>query len=162
MDDDPQGPSRADGDGRLDIEIALHQRLAGAIGGLTGRFAKRPNDVVIAAPRTERKAGTDAENGCQRDALEQLPAVQIELIGKAGIAAGVRRRQIVDDDRGAVGPDDALPDDERALLAEGDDAVIACRSGASPCGIRDASGDAVEDMLRDLSDDETRQVGIEP
>jgi len=50
--------------------------------------------------------------------------VQIEAIGEPGIAGGIGRREIVDDHRRAIGADDALPDDEGALLAVGDDAVV--------------------------------------
>jgi hypothetical protein len=37
--------------------------------------------------------------------------VQVDLVGEAGVAAGVGGGQVVDDDRRAVGQDDALPDD---------------------------------------------------
>ena len=43
--------------------------------------------------------------------------MEIDLVGDAGVAAGIGGRQVVDDDGGSVGQDDALPDDERALLA---------------------------------------------
>ena len=69
--------------------------------------------------------------------------MQIDLVGEAGIAAGVGGGQVVDDDRGAVGPNDALPDDERPLLAEGDDVVVLADQ---PRALRDqqvAAGDRV-------------------
>src|SRR5690606_16178391 len=71
-----------------------------------------------------RELAADTKHGRQRDTLQQLPGVKVDLIGEAGIAAGVRRRQTVDDDGRAIGKDHALPDDERALLAECDDVVV--------------------------------------
>jgi hypothetical protein len=50
------------------------------------------------------------------DVDEQLPGVEVDLVGEAGIAAGIGGRQVVDHDGGAVGQDDALPDHKSALL----------------------------------------------
>ena len=65
------------------------------------RLAQRPDEVAVAVV-AEGELAADAEHGRQRDALQQLPGVQIDLIGEAGIAAGVGGRQVVDHDRGAV------------------------------------------------------------
>ena len=109
----------------------------------------------------EGELAADAEHGRQRHALQQLPGVEIDLVGEAGVAAGVGGRQVVDHDRAAVGQDDALPDDERALLAEGDDVVVlADETGA----LRDqqvAARDGVVDVLGHLGDDEARQIRVE-
>ena len=74
--------------------------------------------------RTVIVGWADAKHGRQRDALQQLPGVKVDLISEAGISAGVRGRQAVNDDGRAIRQDDALPDDERALLAERDDVVV--------------------------------------
>jgi hypothetical protein len=42
--------------------------------------------------------------------------VEIDAVGEPGIAGGVGGGQIVDDDRRAIGSDNALPYDQRALL----------------------------------------------
>ena len=88
--------------------------------------------------------------------------MEVDLVGKTGVAAGVGGRQVVDHDRGAVGQDDALPDDERALLAEGDDVVVLADEARALRDEQEPSRDRVVDVLRDLGDDEAGQIRVEP
>jgi hypothetical protein len=91
--------------------------------------------------------------------------MQIDLIAETGIAAGIGRRQIIEHDRRSIRENDPLPDEEDAVLpvlAEGDDVVVFADQA---CALRDqqeAAGDAVEDVLGDLRDDEAREIGVEP
>ena len=61
----------------------------------------------------------------------------------------------------AVGQDDALPDDERALLAEGDDVVVLADEAGALRDQQVAAGDGVVDVLGHLGDDEAGQIGVE-
>ena len=56
--------------------------------------------------------------------FQKPPCVEIYLIFKPGITSRIRRRQVVDHDRGTVRHDDPLPDDKRAFLSEGNKVVI--------------------------------------
>ena len=109
----------------------------------------------------EGELAAHPEHGGERHALQQLPGVEVDLVGKAGVATGVGGRQVVDDDGGAVGQDDALPDDERPLLAEGDDVVVLADEARALRDQQVASRHRVEHVLRHLGDDEAGQVGVE-
>jgi hypothetical protein len=146
VDDDPQRPSRAHGDGGLDVEVALHQPLSGAVGRELGSLLERLDEVVVARPEGELAA--DAEHGGERHPFQQLPGVEIDLVGEAGVAAGVGGRQVVDHDGGAVGQDDALPDDEGALLPEGDDVVVLADQPGALGDQQEPSRDRVVDVRR--------------
>ncbi len=51
--------------------------------------------------------------------------MEVDLVLKAGIAGRIGRRVIVDSDRAAVGQDDPLLDNQRSLLAECHNGVVA-------------------------------------
>lgn len=159
MHDDAQRPAGPHGDRRLHIEIALDEALAGAVGGRLRGELQRPNQIAVA--RAESELAADAEHGGECDALQELPGMQIDLVGKAGIAAGIRRREIVDHHRAAVGPDDALPDDEGAFLPEGDDVVILADQARSLWDEEEAAGHRVENVLRHVRDDNPGKIGVE-
>src|SRR6185437_1711207 len=87
VEDHAEWPARADGDGRLDIEVALHQALAGAVGRELGGLLQRLDEVVVAG--AEGKLAADTEHGGERDPLQELPGVEVDLVGKTRVAAGV-------------------------------------------------------------------------
>src|SRR6185369_528209 len=150
VEDHAEWPARADGDGGLDVEVALHEALAGAVGRELGGLLERLDEVAVAG--AEGKLAADTEHGGERHALQELPGVEVNLIGEAGVAASVRGGQVVDDDGGAVGQNDALPDDECALLPEGDDVVVLADEPGALRDEQESSRDRVVDVLRDLSD----------
>jgi hypothetical protein len=49
--------------------------------------------------------------------------VEIDLVGQPGISSRIRRWKIVEPQRTAVREKEALPDNQRALLAESIDAL---------------------------------------
>ena len=51
--------------------------------------------------------------------------MEVDLVLEPCIAGGIGRGHVVEPHRRAVGKEDPLPDEERALLSEGDDAVVA-------------------------------------
>ncbi len=108
-DDHAHGPARADGDGRLDIEVALDKPLSGLTGVGLGRLAQGLDQVVLIV--AERQFRSNAEQGCHRNALQQLSGMEIDLVGQPGKSGCVGTRQVLDNDRRAVGHDDAFPDD---------------------------------------------------
>lgn len=147
-----------DGDGRLDLKIAGCDLVSGAghilLRGLTDRLDK-------IAFTGEGDVRPDAEQCRYRDALEQRPGVEIDLVGEPGISRWIGCWHVVELDRAAVRQDDALPYDQRALLAEGNDAVV---TADQPCALRnekDVARCAVEDAFSDLSGDQAREVGPE-
>ena len=58
----------------------------------------------------------DAQQRRKRDALEQLPAMEVDFVGKPRITRAVGGGQIVDLNRTAIGQDDPLPDQQGAPL----------------------------------------------
>src|SRR3546814_15076516 len=75
---------------------------------------------------------------CSSDlTLQELPRVVVDLVGQTRIALRVSRRHIIDADRRSIGQDYALPDNQRAALAERDDAIVAA---AQPRAFREQQG----------------------
>src|SRR3546814_208649 len=71
VDDHAQGPTGADGDGRLDVEVPLGDALAGAVGVLLSGFPQRPDQVALLT--AEAELGADAEQRREDHALDQPP-----------------------------------------------------------------------------------------
>ena len=93
MHDDPRRPARPHGDGRLHIEIALDQTLAGAIRGRSNRLLEGLDEIAIAtAARADSELAADTEDGRQGNTLEQLPGVDIDIVGEAGVTRRCRWR----------------------------------------------------------------------
>src|SRR6185369_8400479 len=84
---DPEWPAWPDRDGRLDIEIALDQALAGAVGRGLRRLLQRLHEVAVGGSKSQLTA--DAHDGRERDPLQELPGVEIDLVGEAGVSAGI-------------------------------------------------------------------------
>src|SRR5581483_6865938 len=80
--DDPQGPAGAHGDGRLHVEVPLDEALAGTVGGRLRRELQSADEIVVAG--AEREFAPHSEHGGERHALQELPGVEIDLIGEAG------------------------------------------------------------------------------
>lgn len=125
MDDDAQRPARADRDRRLNVQVLLDDALAGLVGALGRRLPNGLHQIALGAAKGGLRA--DAEQCRERDALQEVPGVEVDLVLEAGIACRVGRREIVDHGRSAVGHDDALPDQQRPALPERDDAVVGAR-----------------------------------
>src|SRR5690606_28206228 len=121
MYDEPHRGARTDGDRRLDLKIAGCELVARARHILLRRFPDRLHKIAFAG---EGEARADAEERRDRHALEDRPSVEVDLVGEPGVAGGVGRRHVLDAQRATVREDDALPYDERPLLAERHDAVI--------------------------------------
>jgi len=78
--------------------------------------------------------------------------VEIHLVSEPGVARGVRCRQVVQLERGAVGQNDPLPDEQGAPLAESDHAVVAADQARSLGDQQEAARGAIEHILCDLRD----------
>jgi hypothetical protein len=81
VDKDTQRPAWPDRDGRLDIEVPLDQALSRAVGRGLRRLLQRLDEVAFRIPEGELAA--DAEDGREGDALEELPGVEVDLVGEA-------------------------------------------------------------------------------
>src|SRR3546814_18428176 len=79
--------------------------LSGLAGRLLGRLANGAHEIAFIV--ADRQFGADAKQGRKPDALEQLPAMEIDLILEPGITGGIGGGQIVDPDRVAIGQDTA-------------------------------------------------------
>src|SRR3546814_1363747 len=77
----------------------------------------------VALPR-DRQLRTDPKKSRERDALEQRPCVEVDLVLQARITRRIGRRHIVDPHRAAVGQHDPLPDDQCSLLPKCNDTVV--------------------------------------
>jgi len=87
--------------------------------------------------------------------------VQIDLIGEPSIAGSVGGREIVEHHGRSVGQNDPLPDEQRTVLAEGDDTVV---FADEPGALRDeqmAAGDAVEESVAVANDYGSNRPGME-
>src|SRR5665213_1645574 len=121
-DQHPDRKAGADGDCRLDVERALHDlpaRLADTVGGSLPQGLHQRIFIVAGA-----RLRPDAEDGRQDRGFEQHAPVIVDLILQAGIALRVGTRLTLQHDRAAVWHDQAIPDEERARLAEGDLGVV--------------------------------------
>lgn len=92
MRNDAKRPAGAHGDGRLDVEMPLDEAVTGAVGGRLRRELQGADEITVSRPAKHQLA-TDAEYGCQRDALQQLPGMKVDLVGEAGVATGIRCRR---------------------------------------------------------------------
>ena len=92
MDDDPERPAGTDSDGRLDVQVLLGDALAGPVDVLLSGLANGPDQVALVAAQAQLRA--DAEQGGERDALDEPPGVVIDLVLEPGIARGIGRGQI--------------------------------------------------------------------
>lgn len=122
MNKQPHRRARPDRDRGLDVEIAHSDLVTGPADIILGRALKGLNQIAVAG---ERQLGTDTEQRRQGHPLDQLPGMEVDLVLKAGIAGRIGRRVIVDSDRAAVGQDDPLLDNQRSLLAECHNGVVA-------------------------------------
>ena len=122
MHDQSNGCSRTDRDGRLNAKIARNELIAGARCVLLRRLTYCLDEVTFAR---KCQIGTDTQECRYGSALEQRPGVEIDFVGKAGIACGIGCRHIIHAKRPSIGKDDALPDDQCAPLTKGDNTVIA-------------------------------------
>lgn len=87
--------------------------------------------------------------------------MDIDTVGQASIARAVGGRHGIDQDRAAIGEDQPVPDDQRAFLPLGDAVVIAPQQSRALRDQEMPSSGSVVGILRDLGDDEARQIGIE-
>lgn len=74
MDNDAQRPSGANGDGRLDVEIALGETLPDLIDAVLGRLADRLDEIAFLT--AESQLGGNANKRRERDALQEPPCVE--------------------------------------------------------------------------------------
>lgn len=84
------GPNR---DRRLDVEVALGDLVTRSCRVRLCRFADRLHEIALA---TDRQLRTDAEQGRDRHALEQRPAMEIDLVGKSRISRRIGRRHVIE------------------------------------------------------------------
>src|SRR3546814_2074506 len=97
VNEDAQRPSGANGDGGLEVEVLADDLLSGLAGRLLGRLANGAHEIAFIV--ADRQFGADAKQGRKPDALEQLPAMEVDLILEPGITGGIGGGPIVDPDR---------------------------------------------------------------
>lgn len=104
--------------GRLHIQVATGELVSSPRPTVLSRHADCLNQVTRPG---QRELGADAEEGRQDHALEELPRVEIDVVGETSIARTISRRHI---ERTSVWQNNTLPDDRRPFLPEGDNAVV--------------------------------------
>ena len=85
----------------------------------------------------------------------------VHAVLNAGIALRIGSREPVEHDGGAIGHDDAVPDQEDPALPVGDLAVVLAEQPGSLRDQKGASRDGVVDGLGDGGDAPTRQVRVQ-
>lgn len=153
MHDQPDRSPRPHGDGRLHLQGARGELIAGSRHAVLRRFPHGLNEVAFA---TELQFGADPEQRRQHDALQQRPCMEVDLIGQPGIAGRISGRHIVDAERTAVRKHDALPNDQCPALPERDHAVVGTDQPRALRNEQNAPGRAVEHALSDLRGDKPR------
>lgn len=108
MDQQPDRASRPDRDRWLDLQVARCDLVAGARHILLRRLADCLHEIAFARVGEVRPY---AEHRRDRDPLEQLPRMEVDLVSKAGIAGRICRRHIVQLQRASVRKNNPLPDD---------------------------------------------------
>src|SRR5690606_16110367 len=101
-DDNPHREARPDGQRRLNLQLALDDLLARLIDGILRAVSDRPDQPVLVAGS---KFGSDREQRGEASRFHQIPPVVIDAILKAGVAAGVRARQALQNDGTAARQD---------------------------------------------------------
>ena len=85
----------------------------------------------------------------------------VDLVLEAGIAFGIGARLTLQNDRAAVRHDQAIPDEQRACLPEGDLRVVLADEARALRDQKDLSRRAVIDVFRHLGGDLAGQVGAQ-
>lgn len=107
------GPNR---DRRLHLQIFGYQLIAGAGRVLLRRLPDRLDEIAFSL---ECQVRTDSKHCGQNDAFEQRPSMEIDLVGEARVAGRIRGRHVIEGKRTPIRQEEALPDHQRAALAEG-------------------------------------------
>src|SRR3546814_5326506 len=105
-------------------------------------------DTLLPYTTLFRSFGADAEQGRRPDAHKKLPGVAVDPVGQASVTLRIGCRDIVDADGRSIGQDHALPNHQRAALAEGHDAIV---TADEPRTLRDEQASpsyAVIDIFR--------------
>src|ERR1700733_3518927 len=134
-DHDSNGEPRPDGDGWLNIERPSDELFAGLVEALGSPLTDRLDErvFVVAGPRLR----SDAEQRRENRGLEHHAPVIVHFVLEPGVTFGVGARLPLQNDRLAVRHDEAVPDQERAGLAEGYLRVVLA---AAPGALRDQQG----------------------
>ena len=83
MDDKPDRCAGPDRDRGLDVEISRGELVTGTRDILLGRLPDRLDQIALAGDSQLR---SHAEQGGERDALEQRPCVEIDPVLKTGVS----------------------------------------------------------------------------
>jgi len=86
VDDDPERPAGADGDGWLDVEVALDDALAGAAHILLGGLADGADEIALGA---EGEFGADAEERRQQDLNLRPSGYELYVLLSAPVSARI-------------------------------------------------------------------------
>ena len=159
VDEDPDREARPDGEGRLDIDLAADELLAGLIDRILASTLQGADEIALIAVRAKLRA--DAEQSRERRRLQKIAPMIIDAILEPGIAFRVGAGLVLKHDRLAVRKNDAVPDEQDARLAEGHLAVVAADQFGALRHKEKAACRAVVDIFRDLRGDQARQVGLD-
>lgn len=147
---------RTDDDRRRHLKIARGDLITSTRNILLGRLAESPHKIALAG---NGEIGANTQQGRYRHPLQQSQTMIIDFVRQPRIAGCVGRRRIVQPDGTAVGHDDALPDDQGAVLPIADGAIVAADQ-PRPLGNEQGSAAwTVVNPFRDLSGHKTGQVG---
>src|SRR5262252_1520877 len=157
IDDDADRKARPDGDGRLDVEIAPHDLLAGLVEAVGGAAPERCHDGAVVVGCSEFRA--DAEHGREGGRHGEPAPMLIDLIFKAGETLSVGAGLALQYDGAAARHDQPRPHQKDAILAEGDLAVIGADELRALRDQQELAARAVIDVLGHLCGDLAGKIG---
>jgi hypothetical protein len=122
IDDHADRKSRSNCKRRLDIEVAAHDQLARLVQAVDTPPPERRHDGIVVAGSAE--LGADAEQCGKRSRPEQPAPVVIDVVLEAGKSLRIGAGLALQHDRAAIRHDQPRPDQEHAILAERNLAVV--------------------------------------
>ena len=155
-DQDADREARPNGDGRLNVQRPADDLLANLAEALRRALTDRLGKIVFAVAGAG--LGADAEQGREDRGFEQHAPVIIDLILQAGIALGSAPGWRSSTIELAVRHDQAIPDQQRARLSEGDLGVVLPDQARALRDQQEFAGRAVIDILGNLCGDLAGQI----
>jgi hypothetical protein len=145
IDDHADREAGTDRKGRLDVEVAAYDLLAGLVERVAAAAPERRYDRVVVVGGSELRA--NAEQGRKRGRHEQPAPVLIHLILESGKSLRVGTGLALEHDGAPVRHDQARPDQEQTVLSKRNLAVVEANELRSLRNEQISAGRAVIDML---------------
>src|SRR5262249_17420971 len=107
------------------------------------------------------KARPDVQDARQHDGTQQTPPMVIHPVTQARVAREIYARHVLQAERLPIRPDEARPDDQPAVLAIDDGAIVGAYQLAPLRDEQVATADGVVDVFADLRQQLPREIAVD-